>query len=91
MRISEGQTTLPVRRVPAACRYSGLSRSILYRLIGEGKIKSVALRDKGKLRGIRLVAADSIDRFLESIPGAAPVPQREEGEFDPLGDLEGNA
>jgi hypothetical protein len=68
---NSGQTTLPVRwlRVPAACRYSGLSRSLLYRLIGEGKIKSVALRDRNKLRGIRLIAAESIDRFLESLPG----------------------
>jgi len=69
-------TTLPVRwlRVPAACRYSGLSRSLLYRLIGEGKIKSVALRDKGKLQGIRLISAESIDHLLESIANAEGNP-----------------
>jgi helix-turn-helix protein len=61
-------------RMPAACRYSGLSRSILYRLINDGRIKSVCVRDRNKLRGVRLIAAESIDRYLESIPDAESIP-----------------
>jgi hypothetical protein len=94
MKISNasGKTTLPVRwaRVPGAMRYASLSRSIVYRLISEGKIRSVVLRDKDKLRGIRLVSLESIDRLLESIPEAAPVPQEEERDLE-LDELEGYA
>jgi hypothetical protein len=53
-------------RVPGAVKYSGISRSRLYELMGEGQIKSVCVRSKGNIRGIRLLSAESIDNFLES-------------------------
>ena len=53
-------------RVPDACRVSGIGRSLLYQHLKAGHIKSVALRDKNKVRGIRLVNADSLNAFVES-------------------------
>jgi hypothetical protein len=52
-------------RVPAAVRYSGLSKSYLYPAISEGKIRSACLRAHPEAtRGIRLVDRFSLDEFL---------------------------
>jgi hypothetical protein len=61
-------TTLPAKwlRLPAACAYSGMSRAKLYELISEGQIKSICVRKKGNIRGLRLLSAESLDAFLES-------------------------
>jgi Helix-turn-helix domain len=61
-------TALPVKwlRIPAACAYSGMSRAKLYQLMAEGQIKSICVRKKGNVRGLRLLSAESIDAFLES-------------------------
>jgi hypothetical protein len=61
-------THLPIKwlRVPDAVKYSGLSRSLLYRLMAEGQIKSVCVRKRGNTRGARLLSAESIDAFIES-------------------------
>jgi len=60
----------PVRpawfRIPDACAVSGIGRSLLYRHLSSGRIKSVCLRDRNKVRGIRLVNADSLFAFIES-------------------------
>lgn len=42
----------------------GLSRSHLYLLAEQGKIKSVSLRERNKVKGKRLFVADSIRDFL---------------------------
>jgi hypothetical protein len=42
----------------------GLSRSHLYQLVQAGKIKSVSLRERNKIKGKRLFIADSIREFL---------------------------
>ena len=42
----------------------GLSRSLLYQLVQAGKIKSVSLRERNKIKGKRLFVADSIREFL---------------------------
>ncbi|MEI6033117.1 MAG: hypothetical protein WCS65_02400 [Verrucomicrobiae bacterium] len=42
----------------------GLSRSHLYLLAEQGKIKSVSLRERNKIKGKRLFVADSIRDFL---------------------------
>ena len=42
----------------------GLSRSHLYLLAEQGKIKSVSLRERNKIKGKRLFVADSIRNFL---------------------------
>jgi len=43
-----------------------LSKSTLYRLADEGKIRSTSLRDRDKLRGKRLFSTASISALLES-------------------------
>ncbi len=51
-------------RVPAAAKYSGLSRSHLYELLKTGAIKSACIRRRGALRGVRLVFRDSLTNFI---------------------------
>jgi hypothetical protein len=53
-------------RIPDACAVSGIGRSLLYRHLTSGRIRSVCLRDPDNVRGIRLVNADSLFAFIES-------------------------
>jgi plasmid stabilization system protein ParE len=47
---------------------SGLSRSRLYELLAQGRIRSICLRShRDALRGLRLVDRESIDLFMESL------------------------
>jgi hypothetical protein len=62
-----GPVTLNPRwlRIPAAVKYSGLSRSKLYELLSEGKIRSICLKShKAAERGMRLLDRESIDTFM---------------------------
>lgn len=65
--------TLPAHAIPSdwlrvkeACSFSRLSKPKLYQLINAGKIKSVSLRERGQVRGTRLISFDSLRAFLES-------------------------
>jgi hypothetical protein len=65
----EGPVTLNPRwlRIPSSVKYSGLSRSLLYELVRDGKIRSICLKSrKGAARGVRLLDRESIDRFMLS-------------------------
>ena len=65
-----GPVTLNPRwlRIPSAVKYSGLSRSRLYELLAQGRIRSICLKSHNKaLRGVRLVDRESIDLFMESL------------------------
>jgi len=53
-------------RVKEACAYSRVSKPKLYDLTNRGLIKSVSLRERGMVRGTRLVSSDSLRTFLES-------------------------
>ena len=54
-----------VASYPAAVKYSGLSRSRLYELLSERKIRSICLKShKGAERGVRLLDRESIDTFM---------------------------
>jgi hypothetical protein len=53
-------------RVDAAIKLFGLSRTKLYELIAERKIKSFCLRERNKLKGVRLINFDSLSEFLEN-------------------------
>jgi Helix-turn-helix domain len=44
----------------------GFSRSHLYQLVADGKIKSACIRRKGSLRGRRLFNCESIRAFLNA-------------------------
>lgn len=58
----------------ARCRYTGLSRSTLNELTipgpandGRPPVKSVVLRQRGALRGIRLINYDSLMNYLAEL------------------------
>ncbi|MBK8477559.1 MAG: hypothetical protein IPL39_15035 [Opitutaceae bacterium] len=57
---------LALPRPGTVCPVCGLGRSYLYQLIGEGKIQSVSLRQRGKTRGKRLIVADSVLAYLRT-------------------------
>jgi hypothetical protein len=52
-------------RIELAIKLFGLSRTKLYELIAERKIKSFCLRERNKIKGIRLISFDSLREFLE--------------------------
>ena len=64
-------------RLPAPgerCRFTGLSRSTLNELTipgpandGNPPVKSVVLRKRGALRGIRLISYDSLMAYLDEL------------------------
>jgi Helix-turn-helix domain len=58
-------------RIPEAVRIFGIGRSSLYLLIREGRIRSCALRQRGAMRGIRLISYDSLVAFIEEQVEAA--------------------
>jgi hypothetical protein len=64
---NSGPVTLNPRwlRIPAAVKYSGLSRSKLYELLSEGRIKSICVKSyRGAERGVRLLDRESVDAFM---------------------------
>jgi len=55
-------------RIPSAVKYSGLSRSRLYELLAQERIKSICLKSYSNAqRGVRLVDRESIDHFMERL------------------------
>ena len=46
---------------------TGLTRSVISRLCAEGKVKSITLRERGKLRGVRLVRLESLLGYLRNL------------------------
>jgi hypothetical protein len=62
-------------RVPAACAYSGLPRSSLYRLLSENVIKSASLCSPGKTRGVRIVDRLELDALLSGLTGKQTAPR----------------
>jgi hypothetical protein len=69
-----GPVTLNPRwlRIPSAVKYSGLSRSRLYELLAQGRVRSICLRSRrDAARGVRLVDRESIDRFMVSLQEVA--------------------
>jgi hypothetical protein len=65
-------------KIAASVHYSSLSRSKLYELIDDGEIRSVCLRDKDKIRGVRLISRPSLDEYLSKFENtkSEPVPGR---------------
>jgi hypothetical protein len=70
-------TTMPVQwlQVPDAVRVFGISRSYLYELIAENRIKTSCLRKQKNIRGKRLISAESLNAFIErhaNLPEGSP-------------------
>lgn len=62
-------TIKPVKwfRVEAAVRTYGISRSTIYELLKQGRVKSASLRKPGNISGSRLISAESLDAYIESM------------------------
>jgi hypothetical protein len=79
-------------KMPAAVRYSSVSRSKIYEKIESGEIRSICLRDRDKTRGIRLVSKPSLDAYLskfentksEPVPGPKGRKSKKEKEAETL-------
>ena len=63
-------------RIPDAVKFGGVGRSKLYELIDDGEIRSVLLRQKGRMRGIRLINVQSLRDYISSFDGNG---RREDG------------
>ena len=58
-------------RVTDAVRVSGMSRSKIYELIKAGKIRSFSKRERGAIRGMRLIFLDSLLDHIEEMYAVA--------------------
>ena len=47
------------------CNITGLGRSFLAKLVREGKVDSISLRERGAKKGVRLIKYDSLMAFIE--------------------------
>lgn len=54
-------------RVNEAVKLFGIGRGKLYEMMGAGKIKSVSLRERGSIRGTRLISYDHLKSYLENL------------------------
>jgi hypothetical protein len=64
-------------KVRDAVRYSSISNTSFYELIASGEIRTVALRKKGNIAGIRLVDLQSLDEYLaKHSEGGTPEKQQ---------------
>lgn len=52
-------------RLKTAEKIFDLSESYLKKLIQENKIKSRLLKDRGQIRGVRLISYDSLNSYIE--------------------------
>ena len=52
--------------VAEAMTYSRFSKGLLYSLMNRGLIKSVSLRERGMVKGKRIISVDSLRSFLHS-------------------------
>jgi hypothetical protein len=78
--LHSGPVTLNPRwlRIPAAVKYSGLSRSRLYELLAKGKIRSICIRANNQtLRGVRLIDREAIDQFMLALQTETAQPGKE--------------
>lgn len=53
-------------RVSEACEFARVSKPVIYDWMNRGWIKNVSLRQRGQVKGVRLVSFDSLRSFLES-------------------------
>jgi hypothetical protein len=60
------QTLPEFGRVKDVEKLFGVKRGILYRWIGEGKVKSVCIREPGNIQGVRLIHLASVREYINS-------------------------
>jgi len=69
-RITTPTLTVPLIpewiRVAEACEFARVSKPVIYGWMNKGWIKNVSLRQRGQVKGTRLISFDSLRDFLES-------------------------
>jgi hypothetical protein len=77
--IAEGIKARPAwLKLDDTSRCYPISRSRLYELIRDGKIRSACLRDRNKVRGTRIVNVESLERYItkhEDVWSESPNPK----------------
>lgn len=63
-------------RVQQAVEFYPLKRAKLYEKLASGEIKSFCLKERGALKGLRLIDRDSYDAYLERAAKAAEAEAR---------------
>jgi hypothetical protein len=63
-----------------ACPHTGLSRSFIFSLLKENKVKSKAISSKDGGRGVRLISLSSLFELIDSTPDS--IPGREDDSTD---------
>ncbi len=53
-------------RISEACRLASVTKPVLYQWINRGLVKNFSNRQRGQIKGARLVNLDSLRQFLES-------------------------
>ncbi len=53
-------------RVAEACSFAKISKPLLYSWMERGLIRNVSMRERGRVKGLRLVSLASLQAFLES-------------------------
>lgn len=53
-------------RIPEAIWLTGISRSKLYELIRDRKVRSASLRDVGQSKATRVISSESLLNFIDS-------------------------
>ena len=53
-------------RIKEAVAWSGISKPALYGLMARGVIRNSSLRQRGQIKGTRLISFDSLRAFLEA-------------------------
>lgn len=69
-------------------RLFGIKRGILYRLINEGKIRSITLREPGRRFGCRLIYLPSVRTYLNSLLEAQTERNPAESTDVPVGSVD---
>lgn len=54
-------------RISQATQTFGIGRTKLYELIAKNRVKSVSIRERGQVKGTRLISFDSLNDYLESL------------------------
>ena len=53
-------------RITEACRFASVTKPVMYDWMRRGFVKNFSNRQRGQIKGARLVNLDSLRRFLES-------------------------
>jgi hypothetical protein len=63
-------------RIPQVLAWYPFKRAKLYELLARGEIRSFSLKERGAIRGLRLVDRDSLDEYLERKAAEAAEQQK---------------